>query len=156
MAARIEAQLARLGLELPQAPAAVGSYVPFVITGSLVHVSGQLPVRDGTMRHVGKLGESLAIEDGYAAARACALNLLAQVRLACGGDLDRVRRVVRLGGFVNASPAFNDAPKCVNGASDLMVELFGTEVGSHARIAVGVASLPGGAAVEVDGLFEIA
>lgn len=143
-------------LELPQAAAAVGSYVPFVVSGRLVHVSGQLPVLNGAIRHVGKLGENLGIDDGYAAARACALNLIAQLRAACGGDLDRVARVVRLGGFVNATPTFDDAPKCVNGASELMLQVFGPEVGAHARVAVGVASLPGGAAVEVDGVFEVA
>jgi enamine deaminase RidA (YjgF/YER057c/UK114 family) len=144
-----------LSIELPQAAVPVGNYVPYVVTGSLVHVSGQVPAWNGELRHKGKVGDGLEVDDGYAAARVCALNLLAQLRAACGGNLDRVRRVVRLGGFVNATPQFNDAPRCVNGASDLMVEVFGSKVGSHARFAVGVASLPGGAAVEVDGTFEI-
>ncbi len=152
----IDRRLAELGIELPQAAAPVGNYVPFVIAGRLVHVSGQVPAWNGDLRHVGRLGEVLAIADGYAAARVCALNLIAQLRAACDGDLDRVTRVVRLGGFVNATAQFNDAPKCVNGASDLMVEVFGKAIGSHARFAVGVASLPAGVAVEVDGTFEIA
>lgn len=155
MAGKIDKHLADKGIELPQAAAPVANYVPYVITGRLVQVSGQVPAWNGELRHKGKLGDGLGIDDGYAAARVCGLNLLAQLRVACGGDLDRVRRVVRLGGFVNAAPQFNDSPKCVNGASDLMVEVFGKEIGSHARFAVGVASLPGGVAVEVDGTFEI-
>jgi enamine deaminase RidA (YjgF/YER057c/UK114 family) len=156
MAGSIQRRLAELGIELPKAAAPVGNYVPFVVSGNLVHVSGQVPAWNGEIRHRGKLGAALDIVEGYAAARVCALNLLAQVREACGGDLDRVKRVVRLGGFVNGAPDFNDAPTCVNGASDLMVEVFGKEVGSHARFAVAVASLPAGVAVEVDGTFEIA
>lgn len=155
MAGTIDRRLADLGIELPQAAAPVANYVPFVQAGKLVHVSGQVPGWNGALKHVGKVGDTLGVEDGYAAARVCALNLLAHLRVACGGDLDRVVRVVKLGGFVNATPQFNDAPKCVNGASDLMVEVFGKEVGSHARFAVAVASLPAGVAVEVDGIFEI-
>jgi enamine deaminase RidA (YjgF/YER057c/UK114 family) len=155
MAGTIDRRLADLGIELPQAAAPVANYVPFVQAGKLVHVSGQVPAWNGALKHVGKVGDTLGVDDGYAAARVCALNLLAHLRVACGGDLDRVVRVVKLGGFVNATPQFNDAPKCVNGASDLMVEVFGKEVGSHARFAVAVASLPAGVAVEVDGIFEI-
>ena len=156
MPGTIDQRLAELKIELPVAAQPVGNYVPFVVTGKLVQVSGQIPAWNGEVRHIGRLGEGLAVAVGYAAARLCALNLLAQLRVACGGDLGRVRRVVRLGGFVNAAPTFNDAPKCVNGASDLMVEVFGKEIGSHARFAVGVAALPAGVAVEVDGTFEIA
>lgn len=156
MKGTIDGRLAELKIELPQASAPVGNYVPFVIVDRLVHVSGQVPAWNGTLKHVGKVGEALGIDDGYAAARTCALNLLAQLRVACNGDLDRVKRVVRLGGFVNSTPEFKDAPKCVNGASDLMVEVFGKAIGAHARVAVGVASLPAGVAVEVDGMFEIA
>ena len=155
MSGKINTQLAELNIELPEAAAPVGNYVPFVISGTTVYISGQVPAWNGEIRHVGKVGKDLAVEDGYKAARTCALNVLAQLREACGGNLDRVVRVVKLGGFVNCTTDFNDAPKCVNGASDLMVEVFGGEVGPHARFAVGVASLPAGVAVEVDGIFEI-
>ncbi len=156
MSGNIESKLADLNIELPQAAAPVGNYVAYSISGNTVYISGQVPAWNGEIKHVGKLGQSATIEDGYTAARVCALNILAQLREACGGDLDKVTRVIKLGGFVNCTPDFNDAPKCVNGASDLMVEVFGDKVGPHARFAVGVASLPAGVAVEVDGTFEIA
>jgi enamine deaminase RidA (YjgF/YER057c/UK114 family) len=127
--------------------------VPYVVTGTLVFVSGQLPMEEGRIKYKGRLGDDLSLEDGQQAARLCGLNLIAQVRAACG-DLDHVRRVVRLGGFVASSPAFTDHPKVVNGASDLMVEVF-AEAGRHSRAAVGVAALPLDAAVEIDGIFEI-
>ncbi len=155
MPGKIDSRLIDLKIQLPEAAAPVGNYVPFVISGGTVYVSGQVPAWNGEIRHVGKLGQGLAVEDGYKAARTCALNILAQLREACGGNLDRVVRVVKLGGFVNCTPDFNDAPKCVNGASDLMVEVFGDMIGPHARFAVGVASLPAGVAVEMDGVFEI-
>lgn len=155
MSGKIDTKLAEKNIELPEAAAPVGNYVPFVISGNTVYISGQVPAWNGDFQYVGKVGDDLAIEDGYKAARTCALNILAQLREACGGNLDRVVRVVKLGGFVNGTTDFNDAPKCVNGASDLMVEVFGSEVGPHARFAVGVASLPAGVAVEVDGIFEI-
>ncbi|MEX0731782.1 MAG: RidA family protein [Aquisalimonadaceae bacterium] len=151
---QIEKRLAELGIDLPAAAAPAGNYVAYTISGSQVFISGQLPIENGAMAVKGILGDDLDIDDGYRAARLCALNLLAQLRVACGGDLDRVSRVLKLGGFVRSTPAFVEAPKCINGASDLMVELFG-EAGSHARFAVSVASLPAGAAVEVDGIFEI-
>lgn len=150
----IDQRLSERGITLPAAAAPVGNYVAYTVSGRYVHVSGQLPLENGAMAVQGILGDGLAIEDGYRAARVCAMNLLAQLKEACGGDLDRVTRVLKLGGFVSARADFHDAPKCVNGASDLMVEVFG-DVGKHARFAVGVASLPAGAAVEVDGLFEI-
>jgi enamine deaminase RidA (YjgF/YER057c/UK114 family) len=155
MAGRIDGRLAELGVTLPEAPAPVANYVGYVVTGSLVFVSGQ-GTRDasGTFRHLGKLGANLSVADGREAARLCAMNVLAQLRAACGGNLDRVRRVVKLGGFVNCTPDFTDQPKVVNGASDLMVEVFG-DAGRHARFAVGAPSLPSGMAVEVDGIFEI-
>jgi enamine deaminase RidA (YjgF/YER057c/UK114 family) len=156
MSGKIDARLAELNIELPEAAAPVGNYVPFVVSGNTVYISGQVPAWNGEIRNVGKLGAGLEIDAGYDAARTCALNILAQLRVACGGDLDKVTRVVKLGGFVNCAPDFNDAPKCVNGASDLMVEVFGGDVGPHARFAVGVSSLPAGVAVEVDGIFEIA
>ncbi len=150
----IEARLAALGLSLPEAPVPVANYVPYVRSGDLLHVSGQTPIGpEGPM--LGKLGESLDVAQGAAAAKACALSLLAQVRAACEGDLSRVRRVVKLTGFVNSTPEFTDQPKVINGASDLMVEVFG-DVGRHARSAVSAPALPMGIAVEIEGIFEIA
>jgi len=153
MSGRIEARLKELGISLPPAAAPAGSYLPYVVTGNLVYVSGQLPFENGQLRHKGTLGAEVSIADGAAAARLCALNLIAQVKAAVG-DLDRVARVVKLNGFVASAPAFTDQPKVMNGASDLMVELFG-DPGRHARAAVGVAALPLGVPVEVDGVFEI-
>jgi enamine deaminase RidA (YjgF/YER057c/UK114 family) len=153
MAGRFEAKLAELGVTLPEAPAPAANYVPFVVVGDLVHVSGQISNGpDGMIK--GRLGDGMTIEDGAAAARACAISLLAQVKAACGGDLDRLVRVVKLVGFVNATPDFTDQPKVVNGASDFMVAALG-DAGRHARSAVGVAALPFGVAVEVEGLFQI-
>ncbi len=149
-----EQKLAALGLELPVAAAPVANYVGYTVSGKTVYISGQLPFRDGKVAYAGRLGAGVSVEDGYAAGRQCGLNILAQLKAACGGDLDRVARVLRLGGFVNSSPEFTDAPKCVNGASDLMVAVFG-DAGRHARAAVGVASLPAGAAVEVDAIVEL-
>ncbi len=149
-----EQKLAALGLELPIAAAPVANYVGYTVSGKTVYISGQLPFRDGKIAYAGRLGAGVFVEDGYAAGRQCGLNILAQLKAACGGDLDRVARVLRLGGFVNSSPEFTDAPKCVNGASDLMVAVFG-DAGRHARAAVGVASLPAGAAVEVDAIVEL-
>jgi enamine deaminase RidA (YjgF/YER057c/UK114 family) len=155
MSEKIEARLKALGIELPLPAAPVANYVPFTVCGNLVFISGQLCQWNGELRFVGKLGAGVAIADGQAAARLCALNILAHLRVACGGDFDRVRRVLRLGGFVNCTPEFTDMPQVVNGASDLMVEVFGDK-GRHARAAVGVSSLPGGVAVEVEAAFEIA
>jgi enamine deaminase RidA (YjgF/YER057c/UK114 family) len=153
MTGKIDAQLAELGISLPEAPTPAANYVPYVITGNLVYVSGQVSVMNGELI-AGKLGDDVDIETGQKAARNCALNLLAQLKAACGGDLDRVRRVVKLGGFVNATPDFTGPPQIINGASDVLVDIFG-DVGRHARFAVAVASLPSGAAVEIDGVFEI-
>ena len=154
MGGRIEARLAELGLSLPGAMAPMANYVPYVVSGSLVVVSGQVPARDGVIAVVGKLSAEVSIEGGQAAARLCLLNVLTHLRTACGGDLDRVRRVVRLGGFVAAPPEFTQHALVMNGASDLAVELFG-EAGRHARSTIGVSGLPGNAAVEVEGMFEI-
>ena len=151
---KAEEKLAAFGLELPVAAAPVANYVGFTVSGKTVYVSGQLPFKDGKLLVPGRLGAGVTIEDGYAAGRQCGLNILAHLKAACGGDLDRVARVLRLGGFVNSTPEFTDAPKCVNGASDLMVAVFG-DAGRHARAAVGVASLPAGAAVEVDAVVEL-
>jgi enamine deaminase RidA (YjgF/YER057c/UK114 family) len=155
MAGATEAKLASLGITLPTPAAPVANYVAFVRSGNLLTVSGQLCFGpDGKLVAKGRLGDGVSIEDGQKAARACAVNLLAQVKAAVG-DLDKIVRVVRLGGFINSAPGFGDGPKVMNGASDLMVEVFGDK-GRHARSTVGVAALPADAAVEVEGLFEIA
>lgn len=149
----IEAKLKNLGISLPDPVAPVANYVPFVITGNQVFVSGQVSIgTDGLI--TGKLGDDVSLDAGIAAARVCGINLIAQVKAACGGDLDRLARVVKLGGFVNCTHDFIDQPKVVNGASDLMVEVFG-DAGRHARAAVGAPALPMNAAVEIDGVFEI-
>jgi enamine deaminase RidA (YjgF/YER057c/UK114 family) len=149
----VEARLQELGITLPTPPAPVASYVPFVIVGNVVHISGQVSV-DASGGIKGKLGDAIEVEQGQAAARLCGLNLLAQVKAACGGDLDRVKRVVKLNGFVNVTPDFDPIPQVMNGCSDLMVSVFG-DAGRHARSAVGMANLPLNYAVEVDGLFEL-
>ncbi|GGF64243.1 hypothetical protein GCM10011332_17900 [Terasakiella brassicae] len=156
MAGKIEARLQELGITLPKANKAVANYVPYVITGNLIFVSGQITMLDGELKYIGRYGENLGVEDGMAAARLCGLHLISQVKEAVGGDLDRITRVVKLGGFVASMPEFTDQPKIVNGASDLMVEVFGEPVGQHARAAVGVAALPLGVSVEIDGVFEFA
>ena len=149
----IDQRLAELGLSLPDAPAPAANYVPFVQSGSLVFISGQ--ISSGPEGFIcGKLGADLDVEQGVSAARACGLALIAQLRAACGGDLTRLRRVVKLTGFVNCTPDFTDQPKVINGCSDLMVAVFG-EAGRHARAAVGAPSLPLGVAVEIEGIFEI-
>ncbi len=154
MTGKIEARLDKLGIELPQAPPPAANYIPFVVAGNLVFVAGQVTVENGEVKFKGRLGEDMDIDEGYQAARLCGLNLIAQAREAAGGDLDRIKRVVKLGGFVNATPEFTDHPKVINGASDLMAEVFG-DAGKHARFAVGAVSLPLGVAVEVDGIFEL-
>ena len=154
MSGRIEARLTELDIELPLPAAPVANYVPYTVSSNIVFISGQLCQWNGELRHIGKLGAGIAIAEGQAAARLCALNILAHLRAACGGDLDRVRRCLRLGGFVNCTPEFTDMPQVVNGASNLMVEVFG-DLGRHARAAVGMNSLPGGVAVEVEATFEI-
>jgi len=154
MSSTIDERLNELGITLPEPSSPAANYVPFVITGSQVFISGQVPFLNGELHFKGRLGDTFKIEEGYQAARLCGLNLIAQLRHACGGDLGRVKRVVKLGGFVNSTPDFTDFPKVVNGASDLMAEVFGG-LGSHARFAVGAVSLPLGVAVEVDGIFEI-
>ncbi|HZF45731.1 MAG TPA: RidA family protein [Sphingomonadaceae bacterium] len=148
----IESKLAELGITLPEPAAPVAAYVPVVVAGGLAHVSGQLPFVDGKLV-TGRLGEDVSTEDGTAAARACGLMLLAQVKAALG-SLDKVERVVKLGAFVNSAGSFTDQPKVANGASELMVDVFG-DAGRHARSAVGVPVLPLGAAVEVDAIFAI-
>jgi len=155
MSGRIDARLKELGLELPQATAPIANYVPYTVSGKLVVVSGQVSVRNGKPEYVGKLGAGISIAEGQDAAKLCALNIVAHLKNACGGDLDKVKRVLRIGGFVNCTPEFTEMPQVVNGASDLMVAVFG-EAGKHARAAVGVSSLPLGVAVEVEAMVELA
>ena len=155
MLGTVETRLAEKGFELPKAASPAANYVPYTITDSLIYVSGQITSLNGELKFIGRLGENIDIETGYRAARLCGLNLIAQVKEACSGDLERVKKVIRLGGFVNSSPDFSEHPKVINGASDLMVSVFGPTIGQHARFAVGVASLPFGVAVEVDATFEI-
>ncbi len=154
MSGTIASRLKSIGLSLPAAAAPAASYIPTVRTGNLLYVSGQVPMKDGKAEFIGKLGHDLSVEQGQQAARLCAINILAQVAAALDGDLDRVVRCVRLGGFVNAVPDFTGQPQVVNGASDLIVEVFG-DAGKHARTAIGVGSLPRGVAVEVDAIFEV-
>jgi enamine deaminase RidA (YjgF/YER057c/UK114 family) len=153
MAGNIEKKLSELGIVLAPPAAPVANYVPCVRTDNLLMVSGQICLDDGKLVAKGQLGAGVSVEDGQKAARACAINLLAQVKAAVG-DLDKVARVVRLGGFVNSAPGFLDGPKVMNGASDVMVAVFG-EKGKHARTTVGVAALPLDAAIEVEALFEV-
>ncbi|MGI8724334.1 MAG: RidA family protein [Methyloceanibacter sp.] len=153
MAGEIEARLQALGLILPEVPAPVANYVPFLHLNGQLFISGQLPMRDGRVAVAGKLGADLEIAQGQEAARLCALNILAQAKAALR-DLDRIVQCLRLNSFVNATPDFVDHPKVINGASDLIVDVLGQK-GRHTRIAVGCASLPLGAAVEIDAIFAI-
>lgn len=154
MSGKFEEKLAELGVTLPDAPAPAANYVPFVRVGDLVHVSGQISNGpDGFI--IGKLGDTMDVEAGAAAAKTCAISLLAQVKAACDGDLDRLVRVVKLVGFVNSTADFIDQPKVINGASDFLADALG-DAGRHARSAVSAASLPFGVAVEIEGIFQIA
>ncbi|MBS0272360.1 MAG: RidA family protein [Proteobacteria bacterium] len=150
----IETRLQTLGIELPVQSPSTANYVPFVKTGTLIFISGQLPAWNGELKYIGKVGLDFSLEDGREAARLCALNILSHLKIACEGDLNRIKRCVRLGGFVNSTDTFKDHPKVINGASDLMIDVF-EEEGRHARMAVGVNSLPLGSAVEVEALFEM-
>lgn len=153
MSANYNSRLEELGITLPNAPAPAANYVPYVIVGNMVYISGQIPT-DGTGLVTGKVGSEVSTEEAAAAARLCGLALIAQLRSACDGDLNRVKRVVKLNGFVNATPDFTDHPEVVNGCSDLMVEIFG-DAGRHARAAVGCGSLPRNVQVEIEGIFHI-
>ena len=150
----IEAALAAKGVTLPTPAAPAGSYVPVVQTGALLFISGQLPMTSDGLQYVGRCGENVSTEDAQKAAELCAINILAQVK-ATVGSLDKVVRIVKLGGFVNSTPAFGDHPKVINGASDFLVAIFGDK-GRHARAAVGVANLPFGSSVEVEAVIEVA
>lgn len=154
MAGTIDQRLSELGIELPPANAPAGNYVPFVRTGDLLFVSGQIPIVDGQPAFIGLLGDGLTVEDGAAAARTCTLSILAQAKAALDGDLDRIVRCVKVSGFVACTADFTDHPKVVNGASDLLVEVLG-DAGRHARAALGMAALPLGVAVEVEAIFEV-
>ncbi len=154
MAGKIDARLAEMGIVIPEPPIPVASYLPYVVTGNLVVVAGQVTLEDGKVKYVGRLGDDISPEEGEAATRLCALNVLSQLKAACGGDLDRVKQVVRLNAFFNSTPDFLDHPRVMNAASDLMAEIFG-ESGKHTRVGVGVSSLPLGVPVELDGVFEI-
>ena len=154
MQSAIHQKLSSLGIILPAMTPPVANYVPYVIIGNLAFISGQLPIKDGAPQGLGKAGKELTVEQAAAMARLCGVNMLAQLNAACGGDLSRVKRCVRLGIFVNSAPGFTDQPKVANGISDLMVAVFG-DAGKHARAAVGVNELPLGVAVEAEGLFEI-
>lgn len=151
----INAKLQELGLSLPAVAAPAANYVPYIVSGNMVFVSGQIPFLNGETMHLGRVGDDLGAEDGAAAAQACALNILAQVNDAVGGDFSRVKRCVKLGGFVNCTPDFTNQPLVINGASNLIADVMG-DAGKHARFAVGAPSLPLGVAVEIDAVFEIA
>jgi len=151
----VEERLARLGLTLPEAPAPAANYVPYVVTGNLVFIAGQAPVVDGKYQSVGRVGAEVSLEAAQAAARLCALNVLAQVKAAAGGEWSRVTRCVRICGYVSSAPTFFEQPKVLDGASDLMVQALG-EAGKHARSALGVLALRGNVPVVIDAIFEIA
>ncbi len=154
MAGSIDARLSDLGIDIVQPAAPVANYVGHVRVGNLVFVSGQIPLKDGKMPYVGKVGDTVSLDEAQAAARLCAINIIAQLKAACEGDLDRVRRIVKLTGFVNSTPEFGDQPEVINGASDLFVEVFGDK-GRHARAAVSAGALPRQVAVEIDAVAEI-
>lgn len=154
MSDAIESRLKELGITLPVAAVPVANYVPFTISGNLLHISGQLPMEDGKVAVTGILGRDVDADAGKRAAQLCAINILSQVKAALGGDLGRVRRILKLNGFVASAPDFNGQPQVINGASDLFVGVLG-EAGKHARSAVGVSALPLGAAVEIDAVVEI-
>lgn len=151
----VEARLKDLNITLPTPPAPVASYVPYVISGKNLFISGQVTLTPEGLKYLGTVGKELSMEDGKAAARLCALNAIAQAKAACGGDLERIKRVVKLTVFVNSAAGFAQQPEVANGASDLFVEIFG-EAGKHARSAVGAVSLPRNVATEVEAIFEIA
>lgn len=155
MAGQVDARLKELGISIPVAAAPAANYVPYTISGNLVYVSGQVPFVDGKIAFQGKVGKDFSTEEAAECARVCALNIVAQVKAACEGDLDKVVRCVKLGGFVNCIDGFGEQPKVINGASDMMVDIFGDK-GRHARFAVGTNALPMNVAVEIDAIFEIA
>jgi enamine deaminase RidA (YjgF/YER057c/UK114 family) len=154
MTSKVEQRLLKIGITIPDAPSPAANYLPFTRAGNLVFVSGQVPFVDGKLEITGTVGENASVEDAQGQAKICAINLLAQLKVACSGDLDRVVKVVKLGAFVASANDFFNQPIVVNAASDLMVEAFG-EAGRHARFAVGTNALPLNCLVEIDGIFEI-
>ena len=154
MPGKIETRLKELGIALPPAPAPAANYVPWVVSQNMAFIAGQIPMQDGKPSFIGKLGREFTIEQGQQAARICALNVLAQLKAACGGDLDKVARCAKVGAFVNCTPEFSDQPQVVNGASDLFVKIFG-DAGRHARAAVAVAGLPRNSTVEIQVVVEV-
>lgn len=152
---KIQEKLDKLGIVLPEAAVPVANYAGFIVSGGRVFVSGQLPLVDGEVKYTGKVGSEVSVEDAKEAAKLCAINILSQIKLACGGDLSRVATCIKLGVFVNADPSFTDHPTVANGASDLIGAVLGDTVGKHARAAVGCSSLPRNAAVEVEAIFHI-
>jgi len=150
----IDAKLDELGIKLPEPTAPLANYVPFVKAGNLVSISGQVPVKDGSIAFTGKVNDTVSLEDAKAAARLCAINIISQVKAACDGDLNKVKRIVKLGAFVNCTDGFGEQPQVINAASDLMVEVFGDK-GRHSRSAVGTNALPFNVPVEIDALVEI-
>ena len=155
MLSDVDHRILTLGIDLPDAAPPAANYVPFKVEGDVVYVSGQLPMSSGALEYVGKIGEDFSTEQGYKASELCALNILAQLKEACGGDLNCIESCLKLTGFVNAIDSYTEHPEVVNGASDLMIKVFGEQNGRHARAAVGVASLPRGVAVEVEGIFKL-
>lgn len=151
----IEQKLISMGIALPESVLPAANYVPYMKSGNLVSISGQLPMKDGKPQDIGKVGREFTVEQGQQTAKLCGINILSHLKAACGGDLSKVKQCVRLGIFVNSTEDFTDQPKVANGVSDMMVEIFG-EAGKHSRAAVGVAQLPFGVAVEVEALFEVA
>lgn len=151
----ITERLSELNISLPEVAAPVANFVPYVISGNQVVISGTLPIKDGKPQGIGKVGDDMSEDDAVDVARLCGINILAVVKKACDGDFSKVKRCVKLGIFVNATPDFTGHPKIANGISDLMVDVFGKEIGSHARFAVGAGGLPFGVAVEVDAVFEL-
>ena len=150
----INKRLEELNIQIDQPTAPAGSYIPYVISNNLVFISGQLPFIDGELTVKGKIGDNVSVEEGIEMAKACAMALLSQLKAACNGDLNKVKKVVKLGGFVASTPDFTDHPKIINGASDLLVKIF-EEKGKHARFAVGAPALPRDVPVEIEGIFEI-
>ena len=149
-----EDRLATIGIVLPKPAAAAANYVPFVVSGTHLFIAGQIPFLNGEKMHIGRVGDNVSVEQGQEAAKACALNILAQAKAAVDGDWSRIARCVKLGGFVNAGPDFDQHPAVINGASEIMVAALG-DIGRHARFAVGASNLPFGVAVEIDAIFEI-
>jgi len=154
MTASHEARLKTLGIELPNPAAPAANYVPYTISGKTLYVAGQITIWNGELRYLGRLGADMSLEQGVEAARLCGLNLIAQARAAAGGSLDGIKRVLKVGGFVNSTPDFIQQPQVINGASDLFAQVFG-DAGKHARFAVGAVSLPRGVSVEIDAIFEL-